>query len=56
MNVKPIKTEKDYDQAIKRIEQLWGAKKGTQDGDELDLLATLVEAYEMKHFSIIKMD
>lgn len=52
MKIRPIKTEQDYDQAIQRIEQLWGSKKDTPEGDELDLLATLVEAYEMQHFPI----
>lgn len=41
MNIRPIKTEQDYYSALKRIEELWGAKKDTPKGDELDLLATL---------------
>jgi len=52
MNIKPIKTEQDYNSAISRIEELWGAKKDTPEGDELDLLVTLVESYEMKHYPI----
>lgn len=52
MEIRPIKTEQDYNAAINRIEELWGAKKDTLDGDELDLLATLVESYEMKHYPI----
>jgi len=56
MNIKPIKTETDYNYSIKRIEELWGAKLNTPEGDELDLLATLVEAYEMKHYPITPPD
>lgn len=56
MNIRPIKTEQDYQNAIRRIEELWGAKKDTPQGDELDLLATLVEAYELHHFPIAPPD
>ncbi len=56
MNIKPIKSESDYNFSIKRIEELWGAKKDTPEGDELDLLVTIVEAYEMKHFPIAPPD
>lgn len=56
MDIRPIKTEQDYDAAIHRIEELWGAKKDTPNGDELDLLVTLVESYEMKHYPIIPPD
>jgi len=56
MEIRPIKTEDDYNKAIKRIEQLWGAKKDTLKGDELDLLSTLVEAYEIKHYPIAPPD
>lgn len=56
MQIKPIKTEQDYLHSIKRIEKLWGAKKDTPQGDELDLLCTLVESYEMKHFPILPPD
>ena len=56
MEIKPIKTEKDYNGAIQRIEQLWGAKKNSPDGDEFDLLCTIVEAYEIKHFPILPPD
>ena len=56
MEIKPIKTEKDYNEAIQRIEQLWGAKKNSPDGDEFDLLCTIVEAYEIKHFPILPPD
>ena len=56
MEIRPIKTEQDYNESIKRIEELWGAKKDTQEGDELDLLCTLVESYEMKHYPIAPPD
>lgn len=56
MIIRPIKTEQDYDSAISRIEELWGAKKDTPEGDELDLLVTLVEFYEMKHYPIAPPD
>ena len=56
MNIRPIKTEQDYNSVIKRIEELWGAKKDTAEGDELDLLITLVESYEMKHYPIAPPD
>lgn len=47
--VKPIRTKGDHARAMKEIEHLWGAKKGTPDGDRLDVLATLVDAYENTH-------
>ena len=56
MEIRPIKTENDYNDSIKRIEELWGAKKDTPQGDELDLLVTLVESYEMKHYPIAPPD
>lgn len=56
MDIRPIKTEHDYETALNRVEELWGAKKDTPEGDEFDLLVTLVEAYEMKHFPIVPPD
>ena len=53
MNIKPIKNLKDYSQALKRIDKLWEAKKNTVAGDELDVLATLVENYEAKHYPML---
>ncbi len=52
MDIKPIKTEKDYDAALAEVEALWGAPEDTPDGDKLDVLITLVEAYEAKHHPI----
>ena len=46
MNIKPLKTEQDYENALLRIEQLMDAELGTLDGDELDVLSLLVEKYE----------
>lgn len=52
MHIKPIKTKKDYEQALKRMEVIWGAKSGTAQGDELDVLATLIDSYEKINFPI----
>ena len=48
--LKPLKTEADYKAALAEIERLWGAKSGTSRGDRLDILATLVDAYENEQF------
>ena len=50
MNIKPIKTKVDYRAALKEIEALMTARAGSPDGERLDILATLVEAYEKRHF------
>ena len=50
MEIKPIKSERDYRRALARIESLMDARPGSAEEDELDVLATLVEAYEEKHF------
>lgn len=52
MEIKPIKTEADYEAALKEIERLWGASYGSSEGDKLDVLVTLVEAYEEAHYPI----
>jgi HTH-type transcriptional regulator / antitoxin HigA len=52
MQIKPIRTEKDHAAALAQIEQLWGAAEGSPEGDLLEVLATLVEAFEQKHFPI----
>lgn len=49
MTIKPIRDEQTYNQSLNRIEELWGAEPGTPNGDELDVLLTLVELYEEKH-------
>jgi HTH-type transcriptional regulator/antitoxin HigA len=48
--LKPIRTRKDYEAALAEVERLWGAKSGTPRGDRLDILATLIEVYEAKHY------
>jgi HTH-type transcriptional regulator/antitoxin HigA len=50
MDIKPIRTEADYQAAMREVESLMTAEFGTPEGDRLDVLATLVEAYEAKHF------
>ncbi len=50
MEIKPIRTRADYRAALKEIEALMLARAGTSDGERLDVLVTLVEAYERKHF------
>lgn len=52
VNVSPIRTEADYDAALARIEALFHAEMGTPEGDELDILVTLVERYEDEHHPI----
>jgi len=52
MNIRPIKSERDYELALQRIDALMEASSGTPEGDELDVLATIVGAYEDKHFPI----
>src|SRR5580698_182315 len=52
IQIRPIRTEQDHDVAVARIEELMSAQAGTADGDELDVLATLVDAYEAKHHAI----
>jgi HTH-type transcriptional regulator / antitoxin HigA len=54
--VKPIRDEKSYYEALKRIELLWGSEIGTPEGDELDVLMILVEAYEDKHYPMPPSD
>ena len=49
-DLKPIRTEADYDAALAEVERLWGAKNGTPEGDRLDVLATLIDAYEAKYY------
>jgi len=51
-DVKPIRTEADYDAAMEAVAALWGAPTGTPEGDRLDVLATLIDAYEAKHHAI----
>jgi HTH-type transcriptional regulator/antitoxin HigA len=52
MEIRPIRNEADYDQALGRVETLWGAAPQTAAGDELEVLVTLIEAYEREHYPI----
>lgn len=52
MNIHLIKTEENYNQALKRLDEIFDAKKGTEEGDELELLGILIEQYENEHFPI----
>lgn len=52
MEIKPIKTDKDYNQALERLEVIFDAKKGSPEGDELEVLGILVDQYENEHFPI----
>jgi HTH-type transcriptional regulator/antitoxin HigA len=48
--LKPIRTKADYKNALAEVERLWGARSGTPKGDRLDVLATLIEVYEARHY------
>ena len=50
--VKPIRSAADYRKALAEVERLWGAKGGTPEGDRLDVLATLIDAYEAEHYPL----
>src|ERR1700757_4308032 len=50
--IKPIRTKKDYAASMAEVERLWGAKAGTPEGDRLDVLATLIDAYETQQYPI----
>ena len=52
MKIKPIKTDADYEAALKEVEHLFDVKAGTLEADRLEVLTTLIEAYEEKHYSI----
>lgn len=48
--LKPIRSEADHNRAMTELKGLWGAKEGTPESDRLDVLATLIDAYESEHF------
>lgn len=52
MDIKPIKTEKDYQNALKRLEDIFDAVPNTAEGDELEILGALIDNYEKIHFPI----
>lgn len=52
MDIKPIRTEEEYQDALARIDEIWDAEAGTSESDELDVLSILIEAYEEEHHPI----
>lgn len=52
MTIKPIKNENDYQRALERLELIFDAQKGSEDGDELEVLGILIERYEDEYFPI----
>jgi len=52
MEIKPIKTEKDYEKALERLEEIFDAKPGSHEGDELEVLGILIDQYENENFPI----
>lgn len=52
MKIKPIRSDNDYRLALQRVEALWGSAMGSSLGDELEVLVTLIEAYERDHYPI----
>ena len=56
MDIDPIHNDRDHKKALAQIEKLWGAKKGSPSAKKLEVLVTLIEAYEAKHHSITPPD
>ena len=56
MDLKPIKTKRDYQAALKRVEQLWHAAAGSIEADALDILSLIIADYETRHFPIADPD
>jgi len=52
MKIKPIRSEEDYDKALKRLEKIFDSQPGSKEGDELEILSLLIEDYENKHYPI----
>ncbi|MBP9160349.1 MAG: helix-turn-helix domain-containing protein [Flavobacteriales bacterium] len=52
MTITPIRNEKDYQAALKRLDKIFDAKRGSKEGDELEVLAILIDTYENVHFPI----
>jgi HTH-type transcriptional regulator/antitoxin HigA len=52
VDVKPIRSEGDYETALAEVERLWGAQAGTAEGDRLEVLATLIDVYEEQHHPV----
>ncbi|NVZ19801.1 helix-turn-helix domain-containing protein [Pseudomonas costantinii] len=56
MNIKPIHSPEDLTAALARVEQIWGADIGSPEGDELEILAILIEKYEAEHYQMPPSD
>jgi HTH-type transcriptional regulator/antitoxin HigA len=56
MHIRPIRTDADHEAALREIEALWGAEEGSEAGERLDVLVTLVEAYESRRWPIAPLD
>lgn len=56
MNIKPIRTDEDLKAAFKRLDEVWGAEIDTPEGDELEILALLIERYEDEHYPMPPSD
>lgn len=56
MDIKPIKTKKDYQDTLKMIDELWDSDKNTPEGDKLEILSILVEKYEEEKYKILPPD
>lgn len=52
MEISPIRNEQDYQKALERLEVIFDSKRGTKEGDELEILALLIDSYENEHFPI----
>lgn len=56
MNIKPLHSQEDLAHALARVEQLWESPVGSPEGDELEILAILIEKYEAEHFPMPSSD
>jgi HTH-type transcriptional regulator/antitoxin HigA len=56
MHIRPIRTDDDHRAALEEIDALWGAAEGTAEGDRLEVLVTLVEAYEVRRWPVEELD
>ena len=56
MEIRPIRSETDYGAALNEVERRWGAEPGTAEGDWVEVLSTLIEAYEARHYPILAPD
>ena len=56
MHIRPIRNDDDHEAALREIEALWGAEEGSEAGDRLDVLVTLVETYESRRWPIEALD